>query len=130
MKSERLHLIRGNIMIKTEDIRHRDGTFVRGKIISAEDITMKIIGERKVCFETSLYINTNSTCKVELINNDDEKKKLTGEANSSRLKRLLVENGDHVPIYEVCIEFTELSDNERQFLDRMRNELTIQAATL
>jgi hypothetical protein len=115
-------------MIKTENVRHRTGTIVRGKIISPEDMSMKIIGERKMCFETSLFINTNSICKVELINNDNEKKKLIGEAISSRLQRVEEENGDHVPMYEVWMEFTELNDVEKQFLDRLKNELATKEA--
>ncbi|MHA2474899.1 MAG: hypothetical protein ACXAES_16875 [Promethearchaeota archaeon] len=115
-------------MIKAEDIRHGNGTIVRGKIISPDEISLKIIGERKMCFETSLLINTNSICKVELINHYNEKKKLTGEAISSVLKRVQAENGDHVPIYEVWLKFTELNDIEKQFLDKLKNELTSEAA--
>jgi hypothetical protein len=115
-------------MKKTEDVLNRSVTKVKGKIISPEDISLKIIGEGKVCFETSLRINTNSIYQVKLMNNDNEKKELTGEAISSLLKRVQAGNGDHVPIYEVCIEFTELNDIEKQFLAKLKIEHTSTAA--
>ena len=117
-------------MIKTQDISYRPGTKVRGKIIFSDDVSIKMIGERMIYFETSLLINTNSICQVELINKDNEKKKLTGEAISSLLKRARKENGDHIPIYEVCIKFTELNYIEKQFLDKLKIELTSTSATL
>jgi hypothetical protein len=109
-------------MIKTEDGINRSDTQKRGKIILSGDVSVKMICEREMCFETSLLINTNSVCRLELINNDNEKMKLTGEALSSILKRGKADNGDHVPVYEVCIRFMELNDMQKQFLHRLKNE--------
>lgn len=109
-------------MIKTEDGFSRNGTQMRGKIILSDDVSIKMIYEREMCLETSLLIKTNTICRVELINNDKEKMKLTGEAFSSLLKRVRADNGDHVPVYEVCIRFMELNDMQKQFLDRLKNE--------
>jgi hypothetical protein len=114
--------MRRSNMIKTEDGLNRNGTQMRGKIILSDDVSIKMICERKMCFETSLQINTNSICRVELIDNDNEKMKLTGETLSSLLKRVQADNGDHVPIYEVCMKFIELNDIEKQFLDNLKNQ--------
>jgi hypothetical protein len=110
-------------MIKTEDELNKNGSRMKGKIIFFDDISLKMITESKMCFETSLRINTNSIYQVELMNNNNnEKRKLTGEAISSLLKRVKKENGDNTPIYEVYINFTELNNIERQFLNKLKNE--------
>jgi hypothetical protein len=116
-------------MIKREDLRCRNGTIMRGKIISSNDITVKMINNNGMYFETSQFINTKSSYKVELINQENEKKKIAGEAISSLLKRARNENGDHIPIYEVCVKFTELNDMERRFLYKLKIELAGNPAT-
>ena len=109
-------------MVKHEGKRYRTGTIKSGRIIFSNDISIKEISDSEISLETSLYINTYSVYKLELVNKDKEKKKLTGEAISSLLRRTQMENGNYVPIYEVGIKFIELSDEEQRFLDKLKSE--------
>ena len=109
-------------MIKHEGKRYSTDTIKRRRIIYSNDISITKISDSEMFLETSLYINTNSVYKLELVNKDKEKKKLTGEAISSFLRRTQKANGDNVPIYEVGIKFIELSDVEKQFLDKLQSE--------
>lgn len=109
-------------MVKNEVKRYRTDTIKRGKVIYSNDISIKKISDSEMSLETSLYINTNSVTKIEIVNKNKEKIKLTGEAISSLLRRTQWKNGDNVPIYEVGIKFIELSDVEKRFLDKLKSE--------
>ena len=109
-------------MVKNEVKRYRTDTIKRGRVIYSNDIIRKKISDSEMSLETSLYINTYSIYKFELINKDNEKIKLTGEANSSFLRRTQKVNGDYIPIYEVGIKFSKLSDVEARFLDKLKSE--------
>ena len=109
-------------MIKHKGKRYRTDTINRGRFIYSKDISIKKISDSEMSFETFLYIKTYSIYQFELVNKDNEKKKLTGEAISSFLRRTQKANGDNVPIYEVGMKFIELSYEEKQFLDKLQSE--------
>ena len=69
--------------------------------------------------ETSQRIVANRFYQIEVINKNREKRKITGEATSSILRRKQSKHDDNVLIYEVGIKFTELNDSEKQFLDKL-----------
>jgi len=116
-------------MIKHEGKRYRTDTINRGRFIYSKDISIKKISDSEMFLETSLYINTNNLYQFELVNKDKEKKKLTGEAISSFLRRTQKANGDNVPIYEVGMKFIELSYEEKQFLDKLQSEYANEPAS-
>ena len=112
-------------MVKHERKSYRTETIKRVRVIYSNDISIKKISDSEMSLETSLYINTYSIYKFELINKDNEKIKLTGEANSSFLRRTKKVNGYYIPIYEVGIKFIKLSDEEKQFLDKLKASMLI-----
>ena len=115
-------------MVKSEDKRYVNGTIMRGKFISSDDISIRNISNREMFLETSQRIVTNGIYNIEVMNKHREKKKIKGEATSSILRRTQEKNGNHVPIYEVGIKFTQLNDIEKRFLDQLIIEDTGQSA--
>jgi hypothetical protein len=116
-------------MVKNEVKRYRTDTIKRGRVIYSNDISIKKISDSEMSLETSLYIKTYTIYQFELVNKDNENKKLTGEAISSFLRRTQKANGDYVPIYEVGMKFIELSYEEKQFLDKLQSEYANEPAS-
>ena len=74
--------------------------------------------------ETSERLNTNNNYRIEMISGSKEKAALPGKVIRSFIKGALRQGNDTIPFYEVGLKFLELTDNEKQFLEKFLSELS------
>lgn len=112
-------------MEKRERERLKAGAEYKGRLILANTVTIKDISISGICVETSERLNTNNNYRIEMISGSKEKAALPGKVVRSFIKGTLRQGGDEaIPFYEVGLKFLELTDNEKQFLEKFLSELS------
>ena len=111
-------------MEKREQERLKAGAEYKGRLILANTVTIKDISISWICVETSERLNTNNNYRIEMISSSKEKAALSGKVIRSFIKGALRQGNDTIPFYEVGLKFLELTDNEKQFLEKFLSELS------
>ena len=111
-------------MEKRERERLKAGAEYKGRLILANTVTIKDISISGICVETSERLNTNNNYRIEMISGSKEKTALPGKVIRSFIKGALRQGNDTIPFYEVGLKFLELTDNEKQFLEKFLSELS------
>ena len=93
----------------------------KAELITTESVKIKDISLGGICLETSQYLDTKNSFRVEIASNDNEK--ITPECEIS-WSSLLVTIEKDLSIYEVGLKFTRLTDSEKRFLDKYVNTIT------
>jgi hypothetical protein len=111
-------------MERREGERFKAGEKYRAKLILAEHVRIKDISVSGVCIETSQRLNTNNIYRIEILSSRSERITPTGVVVRSFLKETRKEGSDTLPIYDVGIKFVELSDDEKNFLEKFVNAVS------
>lgn len=93
----------------------------------AEDFMVKNISESGLCLETFQRVSTNRTYRIQFQPNDNKKVMLTAQAVWSILRGTRKEKDDVIPVYEVGLEFLQMSEIEKQFLEEFIQRLASSA---
>ncbi len=96
----------------------------KGELITTEEVKIKDISVGGICLETSQYIDSKKNFKVEIASSDNEKITLTCEVAWSSIVITVEKKDGYISIYEVGLKFVELTDAEKQFLEKYIDKLT------
>ncbi len=110
-------------MKEIEAVCLENGTKNLAKLIIGKQFTIRRLSISDIRLLTSERLITNSFYRIELVSSDNKKIKPTAGVVNSFLKEIKEENDNALPIYEVCLKFIQMDDNEKNFVKELIYEL-------
>ncbi len=95
-----------------------------GNVIYRADIYVLNISLGGICFLTEKRLNPGTNCLLELRDEDCACFKINGRVVRANLKRTNKIGDDIRPVYEVAVEFIELTDSQKAELDKLINRFS------
>ena len=105
-------------MEKRNSERHKAGDKYKGKVILADAVTIKDISLGGIQLETIEDLTPDNVCRIEITSSDNKKITPLCEVVWSSLMRRMNEKDRTISVYGVGLKFIDLTDNEKQFLER------------
>lgn len=106
-----------------EHTRVKTGDRYEAKLLLADDVSIKDISSGGILLETSKRLNINSKYRVQIGDRNSKKIKPLAVVIRESLKGSIKRKYETAPLYEVAMKFTELTENERSFLNDLIVEL-------
>ncbi len=103
--------------------RVKTGNKYEAKLLLADDVVIKDISSGGILLETSKRLNITSKYRVQIGDRNDKKIKPLAVVIRESLTGSIKKKFDTAPLYEVALKFTELTENERSFLNNLIVEL-------
>ncbi len=104
--------------------RFKTGNRCKVKLVLADEVEIKDISLGGILLETTKRLNINNSYKIQIVSSDNNGTiNPKGVVVRALLKGHSNNGHKHLPLYQVALKFTKLSEKEKSFLDKIISDV-------